>query len=319
MLPTPSGRVRGSLAIALLCIVCAALAACGSSSANPNSATSSSTTRTTTNQVQYYVSLGDSYAAGYQPSGTHSGRTDTNGFAYQIPALAAAKGYDFKLVNFGCGGATTTSILSSVGCPPSLLGPGATPYPTVTQAAAAEAFVRAHRGDVGLITVSISGNDVTPCASEPQPIECVVDAVKTINKNVSTLLTGLRSAAGPSVPIVGTTYPDVILGLYVSKVPSSRSLALLSVTAFKEVINPALKKQYASVGGTFVDVTAATGAYGSMKTLTDLPPYGTIPLPVAKVCELTFFCQYHDIHPRTAGYTIIAKLVVGTLPDRSTP
>jgi hypothetical protein len=140
----------------------------------------------------------------------------------------------------------------------------------------------------------------------------VVDAVKTIDKNVSVLLTGLRSAAGPSVPIVGTTYPDVILGLYLSK--ASRSLALLSVTAFKDLINPALKKQYASVGGTFVDVTAATGAYGSMTALTDLPPYGTIPLPVAKVCELTFFCQYHDIHPRTAGYTIIAKLVVGTLP-----
>jgi lysophospholipase L1-like esterase len=310
--PTPSGRVRGWLVVAVLCMASSALAACGSSSANPNSATSSSpgTTRTTTDPVQFYVSLGDSYAAGYQPSGPHSGRTDTNGFAYQIPALAARKGYDFKLVNFGCGGATTTSILRSVGCP--LLGPGATPYPTVSQAAAAEAFIRAHRGDVGLITVSISGNDVTPCASAPQPIDCVVDAVKTIDKNVSVLLTGLRSAAGPSVPIVGTTYPDVILGLYLSK--ASRSLALLSVTAFKDLINPALKKQYASVGGTFVDVTAATGAYGSMTALTDLPPYGTIPLPVAKVCELTFFCQYHDIHPRTAGYTIIAKLVVGTLP-----
>jgi hypothetical protein len=138
--------------------------------------------------------------------------------------------------------------------------------------------------------------------------------VKIIDKNLSILLSGLRAAAGPKVPIVGTTYPDVILGLDLSKSASSRSLARLSVVAFKDLINPALKKQYTAVGGTFVDVTAATGAYGPLTATTDLPPYGTIPVPVAKVCELTFFCQYQDIHPRTAGYTIIAKLVVGTLP-----
>ncbi len=39
-------------------------------------------------------------------------------------------------------------------------------------------------------------------------------------------------------------------------------------------------------------------------------------MPVAKVCQLTFFCQYHDIHPRTAGYRVIAELVVDALPKR---
>ena len=149
---------------------------------------------------------------------------------------------------------------------------------------------------------------------ETQPIPCVANAIKTIKKNMAVLLSGLRSAAGPTVHIVGTTYPDVILGLYLSKTGSSRSLAELSVTAFKDLINPTLKAEYASVGGSFVDVTAATGAYGPLTQMTELAPYGNIPVPVAKVCELTFFCQYHDIHPRTAGYTIIAKLVVGALP-----
>jgi lysophospholipase L1-like esterase len=313
-----SDRARGPLAIVVLSIACVALAGCASSSASPSSTSPSSTSqpRTTPAAAQFYVSLGDSYAAGYQPTGPHSGRTDTNGFAYQIPGLAAHKGYDLKLVNFGCGGATTTSIVSSVGCPPSLLGPGATPYPAETQAAAAESFIRAHRADVGLITVSIGGNDVTPCANAAKPIPCVADALKTINKNLSVLLPALRSAAGPAVPIVGTTYPDVILGLDLSKSSSSRNLAVLSVTAFKDLINPALEKQYQSVGGKLVDVTAATGAYGPLTATTDLPPYGEIPVPVAKVCELTFFCQYQDIHPHTAGYTIIAKLVVGSLPVR---
>ena len=306
-LPAPS-RARHALAMVVLCV---ALAGCAASSA---ATTSSSAPQKKAARAQFYVSLGDSYAAGYQPSGPNSGRTDTNGFAYQVPALAAKKGYDFKLVNFGCGGATTTSIITSLGCAQPLLGPGATPYPTETQASAAEAFLRAHRGAVGLITVSIGGNDVTGCASAPQATACVATAIKTINKNLSVLLPGLRAAAGPSVPIVGTTYPDVILGLDLSKKAAARNLAVLSVTAFKELINPALSKQYAAVGGSLVDVTAATGAYGPLTVTTDLPPYGTIPVPVAKVCELTFFCQYQDIHPRTAGYTIIAKLVVGALP-----
>jgi lysophospholipase L1-like esterase len=292
------------------------LAACSGSPASSRTTVSTPATSTTkaTRTPLLYVSLGDSYAAGYQPTGPHSGMTDTHGFAYQIPALAAQKGVDLQLVNFGCGGATTTSIIDSVGCPKALLGPGAAPYPTQTQAAAAEAFLRAHRGHVGLITVSISGNDVTGCASEAKPIPCVATAITTIRKNVGILVSGLRSAAGPDVPIVGTTYPDVILGLFLQKGASEKSLAELSVTAFKDLINPTLKTLYASVGGKFVDVTAATGAYGPLTAMTVLAPYGSIPVPVAKVCELTYFCQYQDIHPRTAGYTIIAKLVVGTLP-----
>jgi lysophospholipase L1-like esterase len=312
MLLTTSERLRAPLRFVSMAVVAAlALAACSASAAT----TPSSTSKTNAlKAVELYVSLGDSYAAGYQPTGPNSGRTDTNGFAYQVPALAAAKGFNFKLVNFGCGGATTTSIIQSVGCPQSLLGPGATPYPTQTQAAAAEAFLRSHRGHVRLITVSISGNDVTGCASVGKPIPCVATAVTTIKRNMSILLSGLRSAAGPTVPIIGTTYPDVILGLFLSKKASVRSLAVLSVTAFKDLINPALKAEYSAVGGTLVDVTAATGAYGPLTQMTELAPYGRIPVPVAKVCELTFYCQWQNIHPRTAGYTVIAKLIVGALP-----
>jgi lysophospholipase L1-like esterase len=300
-------------------MLAALLSACTSAATSDHgtSPSSSSTTSTTLSGSGapnlLYVSLGDSYAAGYQPTGPHSGHTDTNGFAYQVPRIARKKGYHFELVNFGCGGATTTSILDSVGC--GQLGPGGMPYPDSTQAAAAEQFIQSHRGEVGLITVSIGGNDVVPCASEAQPIACVTTAVKTIKTNLATLLKGLRAAAGPGVPIVGTTYPDVILGLYLSKSAAMRSLATLSITAFKDLINPALKEEYQAVGGSFADVTSATGAYGPFTQTAFLPPYGTIPVPVAMVCNLTFYCQYQDIHPRTPGYLIIASLVVGALPE----
>ncbi|HUO49602.1 MAG TPA: GDSL-type esterase/lipase family protein, partial [Acidimicrobiales bacterium] len=207
--------------------------------------------------VDYYVSLGDSYAAGYQPSPTGGiGTTSTNGFAYQAVRLAQAKGYHYTLANFGCGGATTTSMIGTTGCPPGALGPNGIAYPTTTQAAAAEAFLRAHRGHVGLVTVSISGNDVTHCAGATDPTACVISAIGTIKTNLATLLSGLRDAAGPGVRIVGTTYPDVLLGLWVAGTPTDHSLAKLSVTAFQSLLNPALSGAYQAVHGQFVDVTA---------------------------------------------------------------
>lgn len=263
---------------------------------------------------QFYVSIGDSYAAGYQPTATRQGRTTRNGFAYQVVDLAKAKDYDYTLVNFACAGATTTSVLTRPGCPAALLGPGAASYAPKTQLAAAETFLAAHRGRVGLVTVSIGGNDITRCGLAADPVACLSSALSTVQTNLATLMTRLRRAAGPQTRIVGITYPDVLLGDSLSKDPKLQGTAKLSAFAFQSLINPALKAAYEHAGGRFVDVTAATGAYGPMTASTSVPPYGSIPVPVAKICTLTFYCQFHDIHPRTPGYALIARLVVGTLP-----
>src|ERR1700691_3692643 len=162
--------------------------------------------RAATKSPSYYVSLGDSYSVGYQPGfGATSGYT-----------AVVAKSTGLKLVNFGCGGATTSSLVSSIGCPDNLPHTaGAVLYPTTTQEAAAEAFLTAHRGHIGLITVSIGGDDVTACATPANPISCVSTAVAGITKNVTSVSAALRAAAGPRVPLIGLTYPDVILGSYV--------------------------------------------------------------------------------------------------------
>jgi lysophospholipase L1-like esterase len=253
----------------------------------------------------YYVSLGDSYSVGYQP-----GLGSTAGYTVYV-----ARQTHLTLANFGCAGATTTSILDTIGCPAVLPHTqGGMAYPTTTQIAAAEAFLTAHRGHIGLITVTIGGNDVTSCVYNPNPISCVGAAVSGITTNVTALASDLRGAAGPRVPIIGLTYPDVILGTYVfpSRSPSAAatSLANLSVVAFKSLINPALSKAYAHSTGSFVDVTAATGAYTSLNRTVHTTAYGTIPVPVATVCALTWFCAQGDIHAKTPGYTLIGKLVV---------
>jgi lysophospholipase L1-like esterase len=260
-----------------------------------------------------YVSLGDSYATGYQPTGVGQGRATRQGFADQLPRLARSRGYRLRLVNFGCGGATTTSLVrQTTPCRgPAVGGPS---YGGRTQLAAAERFVRRNRDRVALITVSIGGNDVTACARDADPVPCVGRAVEGIKRNVSLVARRMRAAGGREVRIVGTTYPDVILGRWITGQQADQDLARLSVVAFRSLINPALETAYAAGRGRFVDVTAATGAYGPLEQTVDLPPYGVIPVPVARVCQLTWFCQYNDIHARTSGYRVIADLIAKTLP-----
>src|ERR1700728_2168527 len=65
--------------------------------------------------VNYYVSVGDSYAAGYQPVASALDHRDAHGFAYQVVTLARARGHDFELRNFACDGATTSPIIEQVG------------------------------------------------------------------------------------------------------------------------------------------------------------------------------------------------------------
>ncbi|HEY2298218.1 MAG TPA: GDSL-type esterase/lipase family protein [Jatrophihabitans sp.] len=311
-------RRAAAAAVALL-----ALSACSNSSGDapspstsaPRATSTPSPSATAAGTGSLYVSLGDSYAAGQQATGPGEGHTTRNGFAYQVVDDAVANGYHLKLVNFGCAGATTASMLHDSGCAPRLLGPGAARY-SQPQAAAAAAFLRSHRGQVALITVSIGGNDVTGCAAVANVVPCVAAALKVITKNLRTMLVRLRAAAGPSTVIVGTTYPDIFLGKAVSGRPSDLRLAKLSALGFRSLINPTLKAAYAAVDGKFADVTAATGGYVPLRRTTTLAPYGRIPVAVAKVCRLTYFCQYGDIHPRTDGYGIIARLVVNALPRR---
>src|SRR5918995_909072 len=188
----------------------------------------------------YYVSLGDSYAAGYQRFSATDARTTRDGFAYQLVGKARARGYKLKLVNFGCGGETTVSILKrKAKCRG--LGPGGVDYAGTTQATAAERFLRKHRGRVKLITVSIGGNDVTSCARQADPVACVGPAMEKVKANGKVLLKRLRKAAGPEARIVGITYPDVILGAWVGQNPD-QELAKLSVAAFQSLLNPALKE-----------------------------------------------------------------------------
>ncbi len=104
-----------------------------------------STVASATAPVMYYVAIGDSLAAGV---GATQPANDYVNLLYQheltrYPSL--------QLLNLSCSGATTTDILS---------GGGGCSYTTGTQLGDAEAFLRAHSGQIALLTIDIGINNV---------------------------------------------------------------------------------------------------------------------------------------------------------------
>ncbi len=279
----------------------------------------------------YYLSLGDSYSVGYQPNATDTGGTATAGYTAYV-----AKKEKMQLENFGCGGATTSSVLTALGCTQSGYGPEAATDAVnydntgMTQEQAAVAFIDtpANYGRVDLVTVSIGGNDVTSCVSAGSIgaiLTCVEGADTDITNNVTALVsdvaTALSASGDTTAKIVGLTYPDVILGSYVNPGgASAQTLATASVTAFDDLINPTLKAAYLSVpNGSFVDVTqapyklATAGDDTPLATTAKLAPYGKIPVAVWEVCKLTYYCTFNNIHANTKGYKFIGGLIVTSL------
>jgi lysophospholipase L1-like esterase len=249
----------------------------------------------------YYLSLGDSLAASVQPNGDL-----THGYAEALYDLLAADRSKLRLVKLGCGGESTVSMRYG-SQPASVVLSCATPrgykdlYPRGTQLAEAVGFLKAHTGNVGLVTIDIGVDDllrldpqgnVVHCALEPAGCETQTAAMA---QNLAAILRKLKAAAGPGVPIVGMTYDDVFAPLCLAD--SSRMLACIRLDAFNRI----LVDTYAAAG---VPVADVAGAFENDK----------LPNAAGHVCAWTWFCSLGDYHPNTAGYDQIARAFQRALP-----
>lgn len=273
--------------------------------------------------AKYYVSLGDSYSQGVQPIGPNQTDVFTNqGFTDFLYPKARKLIPGLKLVKLGCGGATTNSMINGTR---RCREPGL-PYASVSKATSqltyAAKFIRKHRGRVKLITVSIGGNDFANCgtAGDLTAItNCVTAGVAQMKSELPTIAKALRVAAGSGTIIIGSTYPDVVLGAWVTGV-AGQQLAQASVGVFQQLVNPALKSAYAAQRIRFVDATSGFGGYIPFSQTTTLAPFGTVPVSVANICELAWYCTPRpdgpDIHLKAAGYRKLAGLYLGELRKR---
>ena len=228
-----------------------------------------------TNGARYYVSLGDSYSVGVQPIGQPPLFETDQGYAHQLYRLLHENDPRLDLVKLGCGGESTRSMrFGSVdpsegfSCGP----PGfyLHRYPHRTQLAEAVAFLHAHRNHLSLVTIDIGGNDVLGGGGVPQ-----------VEENLPVILSDLREAAGPDVPIVGMTYYDPFLAQIWF---TTFDLAALQEEANSHGFNGVLESIYGSFGDPVAEVDQAF----SNNDTTTQP--GGLPLDVQRLCEWTWIC-----------------------------
>ena len=107
-----------------------------------------STAASPSTPVMYYVAMGDSLAAG-------AGASETpNDYVNLLYQHELTRYPSLQLLNLSCSGATTTDVLS---------GGGGCSYTTGTQLGDAEAFLRAHPGQIAFLTIDIGFDNVLPC------------------------------------------------------------------------------------------------------------------------------------------------------------
>jgi lysophospholipase L1-like esterase len=249
------------------------------------------------------VSLGDSLAVGVQPKAGGGNRNTGDGYANQLAKLAGT-----KLVNFGCGGATSESIYSGKkACSPTLKTPYKNKSAKTSQLAAAEKYLKANRKKVAFVTIDIGANDVATCAQGGKlDVPCVTEGLARLKKNTPLIAKRLRKAAGKNVTLVGMTFYNPFLQSWFT----NPGLAEATVKIAKDQFNTELVKAYRKQGFKIADVATAFGTYRPFSQTTTYAGRAGVPVAVANICKNTWMCSAArgpDIHANKAGYTLIAK------------
>lgn len=253
----------------------------------------------------FYLSLGDSLAAGVQTGADGVARNTRAGFAYQL----ARKAGGVRLVNYGCGFATTGSMIAgNRACLPTRDPGYRNVSPKTSQLAAAELFLKARRGKPGFVTVDIGANDVASCGAGGQiDLPCVSKGVAAIGRNAPTIAKRLRAAAGKARPMAVMTLYDPFLALWFNG-SGGKLLAKLSQDLARDQVNAVIAREFQRRGFKVADVATAFKSYDPFPT--DGDSTGTPPLAVAEICRLTWMCtpapRGPDIHANQVGYGLIA-------------
>ncbi len=260
--------------------------------------------------VTYYVSVGDSYAAGYRADGG-SGIEAGDGYAYQLTESLNRSGR-WKLRNFGCTGQSAQGMQYDNGCAAGALASGGVDYSGTTQLRAAAQFMAEHRDQVGLVTVAMGANDIVRCldlADDGAIQQCAEQMSVEIRENLGVFLTATRELLGNAVPIVGISYFNVFRAAGHVGAPEADRRSILSGILLDNYVTPSLQDVYAGAGAHFVDVSTMAGDDLPDSRMAPLPGHGTVSASTARICVLTYYCSDQDPHPNRAGHALIAKAI----------
>jgi lysophospholipase L1-like esterase len=240
-----------------------------------------------TASFDYYLALGDSLGAGWQPNPvTGVGAITNQGYASDIAADLKWRDPGLRYVNLACPGETTTSMLDG-GCP----------YPESykDQVDAATAFLSAHRDARVLVTLDIGANDIDGCASATgiNPT-CVVTGLASVSANLPKILTKLEAAAGRDTEFAAMNYYDPFLAEWLTG-PAGQTIATESIALSAE-FNAILTAAYTKARIPVADVSGRFDT-ADLKPLVPLTPTERVPLDVAKICTWTWMCAAPPVNP----------------------
>ena len=238
---------------------------------------------------RFYLALGDSITYGFQPNKPKAAPPTAfdSGYVDLFAARLRKLSPKIQVVNYGCPGESTRTFVAG-GCEgrgdvralhASFKG---------TQLDAALAFLRAHPGQVGPITLTLFGNDwfpvvfdrckgKVPCVRRRAPAE-----IASFGSRLTSILERLRATA-PTTEIIVTGAWNIDPASLEQLRPVYRSL------------DAAIARAAATTRSRFAD------------TFSVFNPTGSPPAQKARLCALSFICAKGDPHPSDAGYRAIAE------------
>lgn len=240
----------------------------------------------------YYLALGDSITYGIQPAKVSAGLPPAGfrtGYVDVVAARLRALAPKLRVVNYGCPGESTKTFVTG-GCPWLAGGRKLHDPHRGAQLAAALAFLRAHRGEVSPITLTLWGNDVSELSEAcDDRLACVQmrapRAMAQFANRMTAIVRQLRAAAPTAAIVVTGTWNTDVARLKTTD-PLFRSL------------NTTIAKVAARARARFAN------------TFPVFNPQGSVAGERARICSLTFTCSQGDDHPTNAGYKAIAKAVL---------
>jgi len=245
----------------------------------------------------YYLALGDSLAAGFQPG---LGDDKTGGYVGHVETAITQTSPKTTLVNLSCSGETSDTLVDG--------GTHCT-YAAGSQLAAALAFLHAHGQMTRQITIDIGANDVQRCVRQGAiDLPCVQAGLAAVATDLPTTLAAL-SAAAPNAQILVLNYYNPFLAAFLTG-PSGQALAALS-SILQAQLNGIIANAAAEDGATLVDI--ATAFHSTDTTPVTVPGLGTIPTNVATICALTWMCTLQNIHANDAGYAVMGATTAARL------
>jgi lysophospholipase L1-like esterase len=267
-------------------------------------------------KAQYYLALGDSLSVGDQPNAKGVTLPTNQGYADQLAFALRKAGSSLRLYKLGCPGETTGTFLKGGICGykgdvrTSLNGK------TGSQLAAALAFLKAHPGQVPLITIDNGANDLNNCIALGviSKIEaCLPPVFKALGTNLAVGVAQLR-AADPHATIVGMLYYDPELAEWLTGTSGQQfaRASILLAGEFNQILGGVYKKFSAPVADVYTSFDTA-----DITDIVNVPGIGKLPKDVALICRWTYECAPKPVgpnkHANAFGYGVIAGTYLATL------